>query len=163
MPAASAMAILLNITWLLHKVSRRELIAMNFHTRQYFHKVCLTASLQPKVCGNAKTVCHKLPFAYKMQKCSCCFVTYCSSACQWANWNLHKPLCKILTMVRETHSRSSRKARKYKTMAREWLKTGKGFQIIDKDTYVRLRSLLPDDPRAAGAAPRLAPECAGEK
>ena len=91
--------------------------------------------------------CHKIQVA-KMQKCSGCFVRYCSSACQKDNWKWHKQFCKTLTTLRETRYASSRKSHKYREIIRLGLKTGMGFQIITQETYMMLRSRLPTDRRS---------------
>ena len=92
--------------------------------------------------------CHQIPEA-QMQKCSGCFVKYCSSACQKDDWKLHKPFCKTLTTLRETRYVSSQFQKdKYKEIIRFGLKTGMGFQMITQGRYQMIRSIVGTDGRS---------------
>jgi hypothetical protein len=79
--------------------------------------------------------CHLIT-THKMPKCSQCWVRHCSEECQKKDWKKgHKQMCEALTQLRKANSKTSRKLNRYRKCIQQGSRTGKGWQIVNEETF----------------------------
>jgi hypothetical protein len=90
--------------------------------------------------------CHMIA-THKMPKCSQCWVRYCSGECQKKDWKKgHKQMCEALTQLREAKFTTSRKLNRYRKCIQQGSRTGKGWQIVNEETFRRICQIVGQRP-----------------